>query len=131
MNGELKEEVYMEQLAGFETKGSGHLVCRLHKSLYGLKQAPRAWYDKLKESLVNMGFDCSKADNSLFMKTSKSSTLLILIYVDDIIITGSNEVEIEKLVAVLNSSFSLKDLGQLSYFLGIEVKAVNGGLQLS
>ncbi|KAL5564064.1 hypothetical protein UlMin_033811 [Ulmus minor] len=65
------------------------------------------------------------------MKTSKSSTLLILIYIDDIIITGSNEVEIEKLVAVLNSSFSLKDLGQLSYFLGIEVKAVNGGLQLS
>ncbi|KAL5557093.1 hypothetical protein UlMin_039329 [Ulmus minor] len=65
------------------------------------------------------------------MKTSKSTTLLILIYVDDIIITGSNKVEIEKLVVVLNNSFSLKDLGQLSYFLGIEVKVVNGGLQLS
>ena len=78
-----------------------------------------------------MGFGFSKADDSLFVKASKTSTLLILIYVDDIIITWSNEQEVEKLVDVLNSSFSLKDLGQLSYFLGIEVKAVNGGLQLS
>ncbi|KAL5548995.1 hypothetical protein UlMin_004226 [Ulmus minor] len=65
------------------------------------------------------------------MKTSKTSTLLILIYIDDIIVAGSNEEEVEKLVAILNSSFSLKNLGQLSYFLGIEVKVVNEGLQLS
>ncbi|KAL5540260.1 hypothetical protein UlMin_044401 [Ulmus minor] len=94
----------MDQPVGFEKKGSEHLVCRLHKSLYGLKQAPRAWFDKLKEYLIMM---------------------------DDIIVTGSNKEEIEKLITVLNNSFSLKDLGQLNYFQGIEVKTTTEGLHLS
>ncbi|KAL5564518.1 hypothetical protein UlMin_027682 [Ulmus minor] len=78
-----------------------------------------------------MGFKFSRADNSLFLKITDSSTLLILIYVDDIIVTGSNIEEIEKLITVLNNSFSLKDLGQLNYFLGIEVKTIAEGLHLS
>ncbi|KAL5554009.1 hypothetical protein UlMin_041410 [Ulmus minor] len=78
-----------------------------------------------------MGFKFSRADNSLFLKITDRSTLLILIYVDDIIVTGSNREEIEKLITVLNNSFSLKDLGQLNYFLGIEVKTTAEGLHLS
>ncbi|KAL5561759.1 hypothetical protein UlMin_031506 [Ulmus minor] len=78
-----------------------------------------------------MGFKFSRADNSLFLKITDRSTLLILIYVDDIIVTGSNREEIEKLITVLNNSFSLKDLGELNYFLGIEVKTTVEGLHLS
>ncbi|KAL5547007.1 hypothetical protein UlMin_006694 [Ulmus minor] len=73
----------------------------------------------------------SRVDNSLFMKITKTSTLLILIYVDDIIVTGSNKEEIEKLIIVLNNSFSLKDHRELSYFLGIEVRTAAKGLHLS
>ena len=131
LNGELKEEVYLEQPAGFEKENSKHLVCRLHKSLYGLKQAPRTWFDKLKDSLVGMGFCFSKADHSLFMRFSTSSTLFILVYVDDIIVTGSCKEEIEQVILLLNRSFSLKDIGDLNYFLRIEVKATSEGLHLS
>ena len=121
----------MEQYVGFEQEDSKYLVYNLHKSQYGLKQAPRAWFDKLQDFLIQMGFCFSKADHSLFMRFSKSSTLFILICVDDIIVTGCNKEEIEKIVLFLNKSFSLKDLGDLNYFLGIEVKLVSEGLHLS
>ncbi|KAL5557140.1 hypothetical protein UlMin_039376 [Ulmus minor] len=83
------------------------------------------------ESLIMMGFNFSRADNSFFLKITETSTLLILIYVNDIIIPGSNKEEIEKLITILNNSFSLKDLGHHSYFLGIEVKTIAKGFHLS
>ena len=130
LNVELKEEVYIYQPPSFEREESKGLVCKLHKSLYGLKQAQRAWFDKLKDLLTRLGFDFSKADHSLFMKFSKTPSLFILIYVNDIIVIGSYQQEVEQIIHLLNRSFSLKDLGDLNCFLGIEAKYVTDGLHL-
>lgn len=131
LNGYLEEEVYMTQPPGFETADPS-LVCRLHKALYGLKQAPRAWFERLKSTLLKLGFCSSKCDPSLFTLHANQHSTFILVYVDDIIITGSSTSLIQQLVKKLNSEFSLKDLGKLDYFLGIEVHhSETGALLLS
>lgn len=112
----------MEQPIGLKKELEGkHLVCKLHKALYGLKQAPIAWFDRLKDSLHQMGFQSSKADQSLFMRFTPTSTTFILVYVDDIIVTCSDQRDLRLLVDLLYYTFFLKDLGDLNYFLGIEV----------
>jgi histone deacetylase 1/2 len=89
LNGVLQEEVYMTQPSGFEATDKS-LVCKLHKSLYGLKQAPRAWYDRLTTTLLHLGFVKSKCDPSLLIHSHKGTSTYVLIYVDDILITGSS-----------------------------------------
>jgi len=126
LNGNLEEEVYMQQPPSFEHSDKS-LVCKLNKDLYGLKQAPRAWFERLKSSLVQHGFRASKCDPSLFMTRSSSLTILVLVYVDDIIIAGNSLAYIQKLISQLNSEFALKQLGALDYFLGIEVSYLPGG----
>lgn len=108
------------------------LVCRLNKALYGLKQAPRAWFHKLTSALEKYGFTYSKCDNSLFICKTKTYTMFVLVYVDDILVTSSSTHAISALIKALNQEFSLKDLGQLNYFLGVEVKrTTEEGLHLS
>jgi histone deacetylase 1/2 len=121
LNGSLEEEVYMVQPQGFEASDPS-LVCKLNKALYGLKQAPRQWFDKLTNTLIQFGFRASKCDPSLFIYTRDKQVVYILVYVDDIIITGSSTKLVQSLVDKLDSVFSLKQLGDLDYFLGIEVK---------
>ena len=92
LNGELTEDVYMHQPVGFIDDKKSSFVCKLQKALYSLKQAPRAWYDKLKNCLISKwGFQNSRADTSLFFKEIQGSIILVLIYVDDILITGPDE----------------------------------------
>lgn len=131
LNGTIEYEVYMQQPPGFEDLKRPNLVCKLKRALYGLKQAPKAWFDKFKSSLQRNGFTSSKADNSLFFKFSQSPCLFVLVYVDDIIVTGSSNIEIQKLIYSLDTAFSLKDLGNLHYFLGIKVTTTATGLHLS
>ncbi|KAG8501158.1 hypothetical protein CXB51_003243 [Gossypium anomalum] len=133
LNGDLSEEIYMVQPPGFEKQGPNgeHLICKLRKALYGLKQAPRAWFHKLKDFLVAASFEVSKADNSLFILRSGSQLLYVLVYDDDIIITGNDSRAIDRFVAQLNDTFSLKDLGKLSYFIGIEVNYGSNGVFLT
>ncbi|GAU13081.1 hypothetical protein TSUD_173810 [Trifolium subterraneum] len=121
LNGLLEEEVYMVQLPGFEVPDA-NLVCKLNKALYGLKQAPRQWFDRLTTALLQFGFQASKCDPSLFTYTKNRQVVYLLVYVDDIIITGSSSTLVQTLVQKLDSVFSLKQLGDLEYFLGIEVK---------
>ncbi|KAK2367079.1 hypothetical protein QL285_080397 [Trifolium repens] len=121
LNGSLEEEVYMVQPQGFETSDSS-LVCKLNKALYGLKQAPRQWFDKLNSTLIQFGFKASKCDPSLFIYTKDRQIVYLLVYVDDIIITGSSINLVQTLVNKLDPVFSLKELGDLDYFLGIEVQ---------
>lgn len=97
-------------------------ICRLSKAIYGLKQAPRAWFDSVKVALLKWGFQNTKSDSSLFLLKGKDHITFLLIYVDDIIITGSNTKFLQAFITQINDVFSLKDLGQLHYFLGIEVK---------
>ncbi|KAL3630958.1 hypothetical protein CASFOL_023942 [Castilleja foliolosa] len=107
------------------------MVCRLHKALYGLKQASRAWYIKVKRTLTLLGFESSRADNSLFLLNRNGIKIFILIYVDDILVTGNNDAVVQKLIEKLKGHFSLKDLGEIHHFLGIEVKKTSQGLHLS
>jgi len=93
----------------------------LKKTLYGLKQAPRAWSDKIGEYLVTSGFQTSNADFSLYVKKTDHGIVVIIIYVDDLIITGDSDVDISNLKKLLKQKFEMKDLGELRYFLGIEV----------
>ena len=121
----------MEQPPGLVNPTFPNHVCLLNKSIYGLKQAPRAWFECLSHSLFAIGFSCSKADPSLFIHKDKHDIILLLIYVADVIITGSNSTLIQKLIHKLGCEFALKDLGLLHYFLGIEVKPFTGGIFLS
>jgi histone deacetylase 1/2 len=131
LQGTLKEEVFMVQPPGFINKHFPDHVCRLKKALYGLKQAPRAWYNELRAFLLSIGFVNSTADASLFINQTPRATLYLLVYVDDIIVTGSSSVELSRLIATLAARFSLKDLGYLNYFLGVEVIPSVAGMFLS
>ncbi|KAK9157462.1 hypothetical protein Scep_004036 [Stephania cephalantha] len=131
LNGQLMEEVYTHQPAGFVDDSNPHHVCRLHKALYGLRQAPRAWFDQLKGALLSWGFQNSKADSSLFITTWETSPLYVLIYVDDIIVTGAKPAAIQSFINKLNTTFALKDIGELSLFLGFEVRRDASGLYLN
>ncbi|KAG8473223.1 hypothetical protein CXB51_035172 [Gossypium anomalum] len=132
LNGDLSKEIYMVQPPGFEQKcGDQNLVCKLKKALYGLKQAPRAWFSKLRDFLLRSQFVLTKSDSSLFVRKTKDVCLYVLVYVDDIIVTGNDKGSIDEFVTILNTTFSLKDLRPLSYFLGIEVLPTTEGLFLS
>ena len=131
LNGDLQKQVYMLQPPGYMDTTFPDKVCRLNKAIYGLKQAPRAWFQRLSSALLQWSFSSSKTDSSMFIHFGKSSTLIVLIYVDDIILTGSSSTQISSLNAKLNSVFALRDLGKLSYFLGIEVAYHDGSMTLS
>lgn len=103
----------------------------MHKTLYGLKQAPRAWYHRLHEHLQSLEFVNSTLDTSLLICRQGLATLFLLVYVDHILITVSNLKAISQLIQNLNHEFTVKDLGELSYFLGIQVHKVAEGLLLS
>ncbi|KAJ0836373.1 putative RNA-directed DNA polymerase [Helianthus annuus] len=128
--GNLSEEVYMTLPEGYFSENETK-VCKLVKSLYGLKQAPRKWNEKLTSTLLEIGFVQIVSDYSLFVKSSSDVFIALLVYVDDIVITGNNKNEIDKIKAFLNSKFQIKDLGLLKFFLGIEVVQENGVLCLS
>ncbi|CAN1345150.1 Retrovirus-related Pol polyprotein from transposon TNT 1-94 [Linum perenne] len=131
LNGDLTDEVYMQQPRGFEDSTHPTYVCRLNKALYGLKQAPRAWFTKLKTYLLTQGYRACHSDTSLFTHMTSTSTTYILVYVDDLIITGSDSHYIQHFITNLNAMFSLKDLGGLSFFLGLQIHRTDKGLQLS
>ncbi|XP_015167013.1 uncharacterized mitochondrial protein AtMg00810-like [Solanum tuberosum] len=130
LHGDLHEEVYMDAPQGLAV-ASSRLVCKLKKSLYGLKQASRQWYDKLTEALHSRGFEHSVEDYSLFYKKSANSSVYVAVYVDDIVLTGTNLVEINNLKSFLHDTFKIKDLGQLHYFLGFELLYREDGVLIS
>ncbi|KAG7589765.1 GAG-pre-integrase domain [Arabidopsis suecica] len=131
LQGPLQEEVYMLQPPGFIDKDRPNHVCRLRKAIYGLKQAPRAWYNALRDFLLSIGFVNSLADASMFVLNKGGVLVYILIYVDDFLITGNNSMEVSRIIQVLAARFSLKDLGNLSYFLGMEAYRDTSGLHLT
>lgn len=131
LHGLLEENVYMKQPPGYENSSQPNFICKLDKVLYGLKQAPRAWYARLSGKLQQLGFKASKVDTSLFYYSKGDVIIFMLIYVDDIIVASSTQSAVLALLQDLKEDFALKDLGDLHYFLGIEVNKVNDGLLLS
>uniref|UniRef100_A0A2N9H958 Reverse transcriptase Ty1/copia-type domain-containing protein n=1 Tax=Fagus sylvatica TaxID=28930 RepID=A0A2N9H958_FAGSY len=131
LNGALTETMFMEQPPGFKDLSKPNHVCRLRKEIYGLKQAPRAWYTALKSAILQLGFYNSKADSSLFIYSQGSTLCYFLVYVDDLVITGNNSIFVASIIKQLGDMFSLKDMGSLHFFLGIEVIPTHTGLFLS
>ena len=122
LNGELEEEVYVSQPPGFEIKGKEDYVYRLRKALYGLKQAPRAWNKKIDQFLISQGFEKCITEHGIYFRNSDDNQkLIVCLYVDDMIVTGSDTMEIEWFKEAMMRKFEMSDLGVLSYFLGIEI----------
>jgi len=131
LQGELEDEVYMYPPPGLEHLVKPGNVLRLKKAIYGLKQSPRAWYNKLSTTLNGRGFRKSELDHTLFTLTTPSGIIAILVYVDDLIITGSDKDGIQATKDFLKSVFDIKDLGEMKYFLGIEICRSKEGLFMS
>ncbi|KAL0745535.1 hypothetical protein Bca101_101970 [Brassica carinata] len=131
LQGELEDEVYMHPPPGLEHLVKRGNVLRLKKAIYGLKQSPRAWYNKLSTTLNGRGFKKSELDHTLFTLTTPSGMIALLVYVDDIIITGSDKEGIIATKEFIKSMFEIKDLGEMKYFLGIEICRSKEGLFMS
>lgn len=131
LNGELTEEVYVVQPPGFVVEGHEHQVLKLDKALYGLRQAPRAWNAKLDASLTSLGFRRCDFEHAVYAQGQRTHRLLVGVYVDDLIITGSDVVEIDRFKAEMKSLFRMSDLGLLCFYLGIEVEQVAGSTRLT
>jgi hypothetical protein len=129
LHGDLNEEVYMSLPPGYDTSSSK--VCKLNKSLYGLKQASRQWYFKLSSALLSLGYKTSQADPSLYVKSHGSSFTALLVYVDDIVLAGTSMEEIKSVKLFLDQQFKIKDLGQLRFFLGLEIARSSSGIFLN
>ncbi|KAK6122090.1 hypothetical protein DH2020_044166 [Rehmannia glutinosa] len=131
LNGLLEEEVYVEQPPGFEQKTIGDKVYKLKKALCGLKQAPRAWYDTLSQFLADNGFTKGKIDRTLFRIHDGESILLVQIYVDDIIFGSTNKEMCEKFSNLMQHIFEMSMMGELTFFLGLQVKHLKDGTFIS
>ena len=116
---DLKEDVYMKPPPGMDM-GEGYCL-KLPKNLYGLKQAPRNWNKNIVDYIKSIGFKQSILDNCLFIKNAGDDTYLISLYVDDILIAGSNLAEIEKIKKIFTARYEMKDLGDLEFYLGVRV----------
>lgn len=131
LNGTLKETVFMRQPEGFIDNSKPNHVCLLKKALYSLRQAPRAWYDQLSNALLQWGFTNSTSDISLFIYKKVDKIILLLVYVDDILVTGNDAYLINKAISDLDKSFTLKILGSINFFLGFEASRTNSELRLT
>ena len=118
----------MEQPPGFEDSQKLDHVYRLKKTLYGLKQAPRAWYERLSKFLLEKNFNIGKVDTTLFIKRKDNDILLVQIYVDDIIFGSTNESLCKEFSIDMQSEFEMSMMGELNYFLGLQIKQTNDGI---
>jgi hypothetical protein len=125
LNGELEEEVYIEQPEGFQLSENTDYVCKLNKALYGLKQAPRAWYSRLYKYLQHAGFRKGSVDNNLYIKVTQDSILLIEVYVDDIIFGSIDDRLRQKFAKDMQNEFEMSLFGEISFFLGLQIRQRN------
>jgi hypothetical protein len=121
LNSDLKEEVYVHQPSGFAISDKEGKVLHLRKALYGLRQAPRAWNAKLDSMLRRMGFEQSPYEAAVYRRGNRGNVLLVGVYVDDLVITGTKDAEVAAFKEEMKASFQMSDLGPLSFYLGIEV----------
>ncbi|KAI3772163.1 hypothetical protein L6452_03343 [Arctium lappa] len=131
LHGKLNEEVYVQQPPGFESTEFPNHVYYLNKALYGLKQAPRAWYATLSTFLIKNGFDKGTIDTTLFIKRYKNEMLLVQIYVNDIIFGSTNQKYCDKFSELMKSEFEMSLMGELTFFLGLQVKQTSEGTFIS
>uniref|UniRef100_A0A2N9IGY8 Integrase catalytic domain-containing protein n=1 Tax=Fagus sylvatica TaxID=28930 RepID=A0A2N9IGY8_FAGSY len=131
LHGDLEEEVYMDIPPGYTASSKAKIACKLQRALYGLKQSPRAWFGRFSSAMRKYGFQQSNSDHTLFLKHRLGKVTALIVYVDDMIITGDDAEEISRLQEQLSTEFEMKNLGGLKYFLGIEVARSRQGIFLS
>jgi hypothetical protein len=131
LHGDLEEEIYMDVPLGYMANSKAKIVCKLQRTLYGLKQSPRAWFGRLNLAMRKYGFQQSNSDHVLFLKHHRGKVTTLIVYVDDMIITGDDLEEITRLQEQLAIEFEMKNLKGLKYFLGIEVTRSKHGIFLS
>ena len=129
LNRDLSKEVYIQPPPGLSVESNK--VCHLRRALYGFKQAPRAWFAKFSSTISRLGYMANHYDSALFLHRTDKGTILLLLYVDDMIITGNDLSGIQKLKVFLNQQFEMKDLGHLSYFLGLEITHSTNGFYIT
>lgn len=121
LNGDLNEEVYMQQPEGFVSSGNENLLSKLRKLIYGLKQASRQWYLKFDEVVTSLGFEENKVDQCIYLKASGSKFIFLVLYVDDILLSSGDLGLLHETKRMLTEFFDMKDLGEVSFVLGIEI----------
>ncbi|GJV42668.1 zinc finger, CCHC-type containing protein [Tanacetum coccineum] len=132
LNGDLDVEIYMKQPEGFVMPGHESKVCKLKKSLYGLKQAPKQWQQKFEYVVLSNGFSLNQADKCVYSKFDASGKgVIICLYVDDMLIFGTDQDQVNKTKEFLSSNFDMKDLGEAEVILGIRIKRGNNGISIS
>ncbi|KAE8727985.1 hypothetical protein F3Y22_tig00004899pilonHSYRG00012 [Hibiscus syriacus] len=131
LNGVLEEELYIQQPSGYEVKGHEDKVLKLKKALYGLKQAPRAWNSRIDKYFQENGFNKCPYEHALYIKIKDEDILIVCLYVDDLIFTGSNPSMFNEFKDVMMKEFEMTDMGLMAYYLGIEVKQQNDGIFIS
>ncbi|GKB05386.1 zinc finger, CCHC-type containing protein [Tanacetum coccineum] len=132
LNGDLDEEVYMNQPQGFIMPGNENKVCKLIKSLYGLKQAPKQWHQKFDEVVLSNGYLLNQADKCVYSKFDKTGKgVIICLYVDDMLIFGTDQVQVDLTKEFLSSRFSMKDMRETDVILGIRIKHKSNGIAIS
>jgi len=122
LNGILQEEIYVEHPAGFVIQGKEDNVYLLKKALYELKQALRAWYIRIDDYLMSFGFQKSLSEVTLYVKKINNDILIISLYIDDPLVTGSNAQQVEEFKQKMMQTFEMTDLGLMIFFLGMEIK---------
>ena len=119
LNGDLEEEIYMEQPEGCKIPGKENKVCKLKKSLYDLKQAPKQWHEKFDQTLISNGFSFVEVDKCVYTKYENGECVVISLYVDDILIFGTSLQVVHETKTFLASKFEMKDMGEVNLILGI------------
>jgi hypothetical protein len=130
INGDIQEEVYIEQPAGFIIAGKEHKVLKLKKALYGMHQAPRAWNAKLDDTLLSLGFQRTPSEHVVYVRWNDNVQLVVGVYVNDLIITGSDHDNIRSFKEEMAAAFKMSNLSLLHYYLSIEVKQSASGISL-
>jgi hypothetical protein len=127
LNGVIHEEVYVRHPLGFESPRYSDRVYELSNALYGLKQAPRVWYARFKMFLLEHGYVMGSVDKTLFTLNHGTDFLLVQIYVDDIIFGGPSHTLVSRFQEMMESEFQMSMIGELTFFLGIQVKQMKQG----
>jgi len=129
--GELNEDVYIAQPPGYEINGEEKKVYKLKKALYGLKQAPRAWFSRIEGYFAKEGFERSSYEHTLFIKKEEKNRILIVsLYVDDLIFTSNDSIMVSKFKESMKKEFEMTDLGEMKYFLGVEIRQSSKGIHI-
>jgi hypothetical protein len=130
LNSQVLEEIYREILLDFEEPGCEGKVCKLVHALYGLKQAPHAWYSRIESCLLGTSLQKSIADPNLYYPVINGKYIVVLLYVDDLFVSGDNESEFEHITSHLTKAFDMTSLGIAKLYLGVEIKYHNSGFWL-